>query len=229
MICSWYPLTLRYSSPSALLTNFILPTIRMRLLQMVRSCLRSNYPGKPWLFDLPCRLISDGNCISRRSLSRLGLQGSPRHQRYSLRHAMESNWVCCRSDLAIRGPEISSPRSPFTRKDWDEAWGHEYEVITEMVAPSAKQPIEIYPKAKVVIVQRDFEKWWPSFVSELLEPLFSPLGIFATFLAGHVMGIRWVDHAQSAFRLLQRPWQGRHRKQRPRSLRWIVFPLRVYS
>ncbi|KAK7225116.1 hypothetical protein V2G26_013119 [Clonostachys chloroleuca] len=90
-------------------------------------------------------------------------------------------------------------------KDWDEAWGHEYEVITEMVAPSAKQPIEIYPKAKVVIVQRDFEKWWPSFVSELLEPLFSPLGIFATFLAGHVMGIRWVDHAQSAFRLLQRP------------------------
>ncbi|CAH0025294.1 unnamed protein product [Clonostachys rhizophaga] len=101
----------------------------------------------------------------------------------AIEHAAEATWP-------FVTPEISPPRSPFTRKDWDEAWGHEYEVVTEMAAPFAKQLIEAYPKAKVVIVQRDFEKWWPSFVSELLEPLFSPLGIFATFLAGHVMGIR---------------------------------------
>ncbi|VUC22513.1 unnamed protein product [Clonostachys rosea] len=101
----------------------------------------------------------------------------------AIEHAAESTWPSV-------APEISPPRPLLTRKDWDEAWGYEYEVVTEMAAPFATQLIKAYPKAKVVIVQRDFETWWPSFASELLDPLFSPLGIFATFVAGRIMGIR---------------------------------------
>ena len=54
------------------------------------------------------------------------------------------------------------PRPPFTRTDWDALWGQHYDVVTDRAAPFAPELIAAYPEAKVVIVQRDFETWWPS-------------------------------------------------------------------
>lgn len=87
-------------------------------------------------------------------------------------------------------PEISPPRSLFTRQDWDEAWAGDYDILTELASPFADQLIRAYPEAKVVIVQRDFDSWWPSFRSELLDTLFGPLGTCLTFIAGNLFGIR---------------------------------------
>ncbi|OTA97431.1 hypothetical protein M434DRAFT_7909 [Hypoxylon sp. CO27-5] len=82
------------------------------------------------------------------------------------------------------------PRDPFTRTDWDEIWGSHYDVATDMASPFADQLIKAYPDAKVVIVQRDFESWWPSYKSELLDTLFSPVSQVIVFLLEHIMGIR---------------------------------------
>lgn len=59
-----------------------------------------------------------------------------------------------------------------------------------MASPFADQLIEAYPEAKVVIVQRDFEPWWASYNSELLDTLFSPVQRVVVFLLSYVMGIR---------------------------------------
>jgi hypothetical protein len=87
-------------------------------------------------------------------------------------------------------PEISPPRALFTRQDWDEAWVDEYDVLTELASPFVDQLIKAYPEAKIVIVQRDFDSWWPSLRSQLLDTLFGPLGICLTFIAGNFFGRR---------------------------------------
>ncbi|KAI1412119.1 hypothetical protein F5Y13DRAFT_163657 [Hypoxylon sp. FL1857] len=101
----------------------------------------------------------------------------------SIEHAAEATWP----EVA---PKRSPPRPPFTRADWDEAWGNEYDITTEMASPFADQLIKAYPEAKVVIVQREFEPWWESFRCEMLDPLFSPVGTIVSFIAAHIMGIR---------------------------------------
>ncbi|KAJ4863452.1 hypothetical protein T069G_04406 [Trichoderma breve] len=50
------------------------------------------------------------------------------------------------------------PRSRFTRSDWDNLWGNEYDIVTDLACPFADQLIQAYPDAKVVIVQRDFDR-----------------------------------------------------------------------
>lgn len=82
------------------------------------------------------------------------------------------------------------PQPPFTRADWDELWDTQYDIATDMASPFVDQLIQAYPDAKVVIVQRDFESWWPSYKSELLDTLFSPVAQVAVFLLERVMGVR---------------------------------------
>ncbi|RYP83579.1 hypothetical protein DL769_001333 [Monosporascus sp. CRB-8-3] len=82
------------------------------------------------------------------------------------------------------------PRPPFARADWDRLWGARYDIVTDHGGPFAAQLISAYPAAKVVIVQRDFDEWWPSFRSQLLDPLFSPRAQPFIFLGWHVLGIR---------------------------------------
>ncbi|KAI1126709.1 hypothetical protein F5Y10DRAFT_278568 [Nemania abortiva] len=98
-----------------------------------------------------------------------------------LEQAAESTW-----------PDVPGARrqKPFTRQDWDELWGTEYDVATDMASPFADQLIRAYPDAKVVIVQRDFESWWESYQSELLETLFNPLPQLASRIAWYFLGIR---------------------------------------
>jgi hypothetical protein len=66
----------------------------------------------------------------------------------------------------------------FTREQWDEIYGG-YDAVVEMGGAFAEQLIKVYPEAKVVIVRRDFEKWYPSFCEGILDLAFS---FQATFL-----------------------------------------------
>lgn len=88
------------------------------------------------------------------------------------------------------------PSHRFEREDWDEIFG-EYDVVTDLAAIFAEQLVECYPEAKVVIVQRDFEKWWTSFQSEVLDG-----GMFSTpveilyGVIGSITGLRSVKAMQ---------------------------------
>jgi hypothetical protein len=97
--------------------------------------------------------------------------------------AAESTWP-------FVAPEISPPREKLTRKDWEEGWVKDYDILTDLASPFADQLIELYPEAKVVIVQREFDSWWPSFKTELLDTLFGTTGRILTFIAGSLLGIR---------------------------------------
>lgn len=83
----------------------------------------------------------------------------------------------------------SSARAPFTREDWDVIYG-KFGAVTEIGAAFAEQLIAAYPEAKVVIVRRDFDKWWPSFRAAVLDPIFSYQGTFMLHVVLPILGIR---------------------------------------
>jgi len=66
------------------------------------------------------------------------------------------------------------PAQRFKREDWDFVFG-EYDVVTDAGATFAHQLVEAYPEARVVIVQRDYDKWWASFQVQVLDTLMHPL------------------------------------------------------
>ncbi|KAK3177392.1 hypothetical protein K4F52_009801 [Lecanicillium sp. MT-2017a] len=72
------------------------------------------------------------------------------------------NWA-----IVSRAADASFPSlptftgKPFTRSEWDELYAS-YEAITDMAAFFGKQLTEAYPNAKVVLVQRDYDKWFKS-------------------------------------------------------------------
>lgn len=71
---------------------------------------------------------------------------------------------------------------PFTRADWDEIWGP-CEAITDIGSIFSAQLVDAYPEAKVVLVQRDVEKWYVS----VEEGVFSSLwGTVPDFFVGVV-------------------------------------------
>ncbi|KAF9778535.1 hypothetical protein IL306_003757 [Fusarium sp. DS 682] len=80
------------------------------------------------------------------------------------------------------------PRPTFIREDWQSLWG-EYDVATDIASTFALELIKAYPDAKVVIVQRKFEDWWPSFRSEILVSVFHAAWL-QKFLAWHVLRFR---------------------------------------
>ncbi|KAK4149618.1 hypothetical protein C8A00DRAFT_18720 [Chaetomidium leptoderma] len=71
--------------------------------------------------------------------------------------ATEATWP------SIPGAPTNPPRPPFTLADWDELWGAHYDAVTDVSSPFTLELIKAYPEAKVVVVQRDFAKWWPSY------------------------------------------------------------------
>ncbi|KAM0386981.1 hypothetical protein ACHAQC_011170 [Fusarium culmorum] len=75
-------------------------------------------------------------------------------------------------DYTYKSPDGSAaPRPPFTRDDWQSLWG-EYDVATDIASAFVPELIKAYPDAKVVVVQRQYESWWPSFKSECLDTLY---------------------------------------------------------
>lgn len=60
-------------------------------------------------------------------------------------------------------PDPGTPAPPpLTTADWNVIFG-EYDVLTDTAALWADKLVDAYPNAKVVVVQRNFDSWWPSF------------------------------------------------------------------
>ena len=81
-----------------------------------------------------------------------------------------------------RGPQ-------FTRGDWDDLLGN-YGAVTDSPAICfAEELIKAYPEAKVVLVERDIEKWYKSFevmITEMYNPIIKVLRILDPQLLGPV-------------------------------------------
>jgi hypothetical protein len=82
----------------------------------------------------------------------------------------------------------NGPRPAFTKDDWQGLWG-DYDVATDVASTFTLELIKAYPDAKVVIVQRKFEDWWPSFYSEILVSVFHATWL-QKFLTWYVLRFR---------------------------------------
>ncbi|KAI0017933.1 hypothetical protein F4780DRAFT_753212 [Xylariomycetidae sp. FL0641] len=94
---------------------------------------------------------------------------------YKTQHAhfqpvLETPWDLLEAAAEATWPSQPGARAPpHTRADWDALWGNAYEAVTDLAGPFAPQLIAAYPGARVVLVQRPFEAWWPSFRAGVRE------------------------------------------------------------
>lgn len=112
----------------------------------------------------------------------LDSQSKPSHWAF-LERAAVATWP------EVNAPGQSPPPAPFARADWDELFGV-YDALTDLPCFFALQLADAYPEAKVVLTERDFDKWFPSFESEVLRPLFSPLTGTLVRCLGVIIGNR---------------------------------------
>ncbi|VUC22503.1 unnamed protein product [Clonostachys rosea] len=92
-------------------------------------------------------------------------------------------------------PGARGGQKPFGREQWDSIWGS-FDAVTDLASPFALDLARAYPETKVIVVQRDFESWWPSFESENIRWRFFPgadflSGVMAFFniRAGNALGL----------------------------------------
>ncbi|KAL7917680.1 hypothetical protein ACQKWADRAFT_306226 [Trichoderma austrokoningii] len=65
--------------------------------------------------------------------------------------------------------EAASP--PFTKADWDAFLGH----YSDFAGFYGEHIARVYPRAKVILVQRPFDSWYRSFDAAILQALFQPI------------------------------------------------------
>ncbi|KAF9875245.1 cofilin tropomyosin-type actin-binding protein [Colletotrichum karsti] len=120
-------------------------------------------------------MLRTGTTSVRRALEELGFQ----HVYDGLdSRTKPSHWVFFEKAAAATWPEINavgqSPRpKPFTREDWDELFGV-YDALTDLVCFFALELADAYPDAKIILTERDYDKWFPSFDSQVMQAVFGP-------------------------------------------------------
>jgi hypothetical protein len=77
---------------------------------------------------------------------------------------------------------------PFTRADWDELLGSCGAVTDMPCAFFWRELCSAYPDGKVVLVQRDEDKWANSFQDAVVTNMFSPSGKFARLVLEPILG-----------------------------------------
>jgi hypothetical protein len=90
----------------------------------------------------------------------------------------------------------------FSRAEWDEVFG-EYDAVSDIASLNAKSLIQAYPDAKVILVERDIEKWYTSVLpifERATNPRYRKLGIKVGDLAG-------MGSARASFKMHQ-GWTG---------------------
>ncbi len=76
----------------------------------------------------------------------------------------------------------------FSRPDWDQLLGN-YSAVADLPAVAFSEDlIEAYPEAKVILVERDIEKWYQSFDEGIIVNVWSPLLRFIARLDPRFMG-----------------------------------------
>ena len=71
---------------------------------------------------------------------------------------------------------------PFTRAQWDELYGSN-EATTDAASMFAPELIAAYPEAKVVLVERDYDRWFASIFDSLIPTMW---GAPANFSVGYI-------------------------------------------
>lgn len=65
-----------------------------------------------------------------------------------------------------------------------------YDAVTDLASPFALELTKAYPNAQVIVVQRDFVRWWPSFKTEIVDRvMLQPMAAINGFLGLYFMGI----------------------------------------
>lgn len=81
----------------------------------------------------------------------------------------EDIWPEVRSNAKDRG----QPPRKVTKDDWNDLYG-EFDVITDLGCYFTEQLIDAYPDAKVVLTKRNFDSWWHSFETQVLDSTWHP-------------------------------------------------------
>ncbi|KAH7363183.1 hypothetical protein B0T11DRAFT_318679 [Plectosphaerella cucumerina] len=91
-----------------------------------------------------------------------------------------SHWKFFEEAAHAKWPHILTPdihphkvEPKFTREDWDELFGP-FDVLTDFSCLFAPELIAAYPDAKVILTERDVDKWYTSFESTVLACLYGP-------------------------------------------------------
>ncbi|KAK6223963.1 hypothetical protein LQW54_000109 [Pestalotiopsis sp. IQ-011] len=110
-------------------------------------------------------------------------------------NVMDSPWSQIEAAAEGTWPDVpggpSPARPPFEREDWDALWGGSYDAVTDLASPFAPALVSAYPDARVVVVQRDFASWWPTFRSQVRDKvMLEPNSSFHAFITSTFLGIR---------------------------------------
>ncbi|PVH80118.1 hypothetical protein DL98DRAFT_207620 [Cadophora sp. DSE1049] len=86
---------------------------------------------------------------------------------------------------------------PFGRPEFDQLLGHVGAVTDAPCTLFARELIEAYPEAKIVLVERDIEKWyksWDSLVTGAFMPILKVLSITDPWFTGRIqkLGMTWM-------------------------------------
>jgi hypothetical protein len=105
-------------------------------------------------------------------------------------HCLESTWETwdtfeSATAATFTFPGQSKPaRPPLSRAEWDKLFAN-YDATGDVSALFLPQLLEVYPDAKVVVVQRDFDAWWKSFDQEVLFSV-NAAGPWTRFIVGNL-------------------------------------------
>jgi hypothetical protein len=164
--------------------------------------------GSSPLIKPPLGLDSNPNCglkVINASLFRMGTKSMAEALRIlglKTHHALDDNskipWHLVEQAAEGRWPNAPGARDgqkPFGREQWDSIWGS-FDAVTDLASPFALDLARAYPGAKVIVVQRDFDSWWPSFESENVRWRFFPgadflsaVMAFFNIRAGNALGL----------------------------------------
>ncbi|KAM7207247.1 hypothetical protein V8F20_002513 [Naviculisporaceae sp. PSN 640] len=196
--------------------------------------------------SLKARVSASGDADINKGKMRVLCLGLMRTGTYSIHHALTTlgfvnvyhglNSLGVNEDWAIlnAAADATFPSLPthtgqeFSRAEWDSLWGS-CEAVTDVASVFGPALISAYPEAKVLLVERDFEKWYKSFTEGVVDSLWGRVGDFFVGtvepLIGSVAGpasrkmlLGWAGVADGAElrkkEVLRAAWERHHREIR---------------
>ena len=85
------------------------------------------------------------------------------------------------------------PPAVFTRADWDDLVGRDYQAVADMSVYFVAELLEAYPDVQVILWERDFDKWYRSYDVGLLQGFSfdSPIAMFGRKYIAPFSDIYW--------------------------------------